>query len=101
MIFTADFAASLGEGLFADATARGVLAGERSEELIEFGLRAHAQVAKREGDQCRQGELTLTGESGGTFRIAGKIVKDLGMQILGKHSEQVGQEHQSQAKIEN
>jgi len=43
----AEFAGSLGEGLFTDATAQGVLAGERGEELIELGLHAHAQVAKQ------------------------------------------------------
>ncbi|UIF89010.1 hypothetical protein [Cupriavidus sp. UYPR2.512] len=32
--------------------------------------------------------------------MTGKIVKDLGVQILGKCSEQIGQGHESQAKIE-
>ena len=34
----AEFAASLGERLFTDASAQGILAGECGEELIEFGL---------------------------------------------------------------
>lgn len=37
--------------LFADAAAQSALAGESSEELIEFGLHAHAQIAKHEGGQ--------------------------------------------------
>jgi hypothetical protein len=48
----------------------------------------------------RQGELTLTGECGRMFGMTGQIAKDLGVQILGKRSEQIGQGHQSQAKIE-
>ena len=32
--------------------------------------------------------------------MTGKIAKDLGVQILGKRSEQIGQGHQSQARIE-
>ncbi|WP_459572934.1 hypothetical protein, partial [Cupriavidus sp. 8B] len=51
-------------------------------------------------DQGGQGELAMTGESGGTFRMAGMVLKDLGMQVLGKRSEHIGQEHESQAKIE-
>ncbi|MDW3689347.1 hypothetical protein RA280_48185, partial [Cupriavidus sp. CV2] len=96
----AEFAASLGEGLFTDSPAQGVLAGERREELIEFSLNAHAQVAKHEGDQGGQGELALTGECAWMFGMTGKIVKDLGVQILGKRSEQIGQGHERQAKIE-
>ncbi|WP_459574020.1 hypothetical protein, partial [Cupriavidus sp. 8B] len=76
----AEFAASLSEGLFTDAPAQSVLAGERGEELIEFGLHAHAQIAEHESDQGGQGELAMTGESGGTFRMAGMVLKDLGMQ---------------------
>ncbi|MCY1295779.1 hypothetical protein D9M70_451360 [compost metagenome] len=60
----------------------------------------HAQVAKHEGDQCWQGELTLTGECSRIFGMTGKIAKDLGVQILGKRIEQIGQGHQSQARIE-
>ena len=97
---TTEFAASLGEGLFTDAAAQGVLAGERGEELIEFGLYAHAQVAEHEGDQCRQGELAPAGEGSGTFGMAGEVVKNLGVQIFGKRSEQIGQGHESQARIE-
>jgi len=96
----AEFAASLGERLFTDATAQGILAGECGEELIEFSLYPHAQVAKHEGDNCWQSELTLTGECRRIFGMTRKIAKDLGVQILGKRSEQIGQGHQSQARIE-
>lgn len=68
---------------------RKVLWRASCEELIEVGLHAHAQVAKHEGDQ----------ESGGKFRMAGMVLKDLGMQVLGKLSEQIVQEYQSQAKM--
>jgi len=42
----------------------------------------------------------MTGESGETFRMEGVVLKDLGMQVLGKRSEYIGPDHESQAKIE-
>jgi len=42
----------------------------------------------------------MTGESGETFRMEGMVLKDLGMQVLGKRSEYIGPDHESQAKIE-
>ncbi|QOT81060.1 hypothetical protein [Cupriavidus basilensis] len=70
------------------------------EELTEFCLDVHAHGAEQEGDQRRQGELALPGESRGTLGMAGEVVNGLGVQIVGKGGEQFGQGHEGQAKIE-
>lgn len=43
--------------------------------------------AELKGDQRRQGELALPGESGGRPGMGGEVVKGLGVRIVGKGGE--------------
>lgn len=43
----------------------------------------------------------MAGESGGTFTMAGMVLKDFGMQVLGKRSEQIGQSIRAKRRSRN